>query len=176
MEEKVISFRWTHIIVPLALLLLSVILVACLYRLLPAEVAYHFKNGSSDKWISRGVFVAWTLIPQFFFVLMAAGIVWGVTKLSALFRQAESPLIKPGKLLSVMGNMVALPQIILSFAMLDIFSYNAYHTHLFPLWVFTLAVMALGGIIMGIFFVSAIRGAVRQPEKHPEITPRSDNG
>ena len=157
MEEKVISFRWTHIIVPLALLLLSVILVACLYRLLPAEVAYHFKNGSSDKWISRGVFVAWTLIPQFFFVLMAAGIVWGVTKLSALFRQAESPLIKPGKLLSVMGNMVALPQIIISFAMLDVFLYNSYQMHLMPLWIFALTVMGAGMIILGVLFILAVR-------------------
>ena len=157
MEEKVISFRWTYIVLPLAMLLLSVILAACFYHLLPGEVAYHFKKGSPDKWMSRGVFVAWTLAPQFFFVLLAAGIIWGVTKLSALFRQTESPLIKPGKLLSVMGNMVALPQIIVSFAMLDVFLYNSYQMHLMPLWVFALIVMGLGVIVLGVLFILAAR-------------------
>ena len=157
MEEKVISFRWTYIVLPLAILLLSVILAACFYHLLPGEVAYHFKDGSPDKWMSRGVFVAWTLTPQFFFVLMAAAIVWGVTKLSALFRQTESPLIKPGKLLSVMGNMVALPQIILSFAMIEVFLYNSYQMHLMPLWVFALIVMVSGVIILGVLFILAAR-------------------
>ena len=56
-----------------------------------------------------------------------------------------------------MGNMVALPQIILCFAMLDIFSYNSYQMHIMPLWVFALIIMGLGGIILGIFFIRAIR-------------------
>ena len=56
-----------------------------------------------------------------------------------------------------MGNMVALPQIILSFAMLDIFSYNAYQTRIMPLWIFALIVMVLGGIVLGVFFFSVIR-------------------
>ncbi len=161
MGEKVISFRWTYIVLPLAILLVSVILVAYFYRLLPGEVAYHFKDGSPDRWVSRGVFAAWTLVPQFFFILMAAGVVWGVTKLSALFRQTGNTLIKPGKLLSVMGNMVALPQIILSFAMLDVFLYNSYQMHLMPLWIFALVIMELGAIILGLFFISIIRQSWR---------------
>ncbi len=58
-----------------------------------------------------------------------------------------------------MGNMIALPQIILCFAMLDIFSYNSYQVHIMPLWVFALITMGLGGIILGIFFIRAIRRA-----------------
>ena len=56
-----------------------------------------------------------------------------------------------------MGNMIALPQIILCFAMLDIFSYNSYQIHLLPLWLFALIVMIMGGVIIGIFFILAIR-------------------
>ncbi len=161
MEEEVISFRWTYIVLPLAILLLSAILVAWFYHLLPGEVAYHFKNGSPDRWMSRGLFVAWTLTPQFFFVLMAAGVVWGVTKLSALSRQTGNPLVKPGKLLSVMGNMLVLPQIIISFAMLDVFLYNSYQVHLIPLWAFALIVMGSGVIVMGVLFILAARRAWR---------------
>ena len=52
-----------------------------------------------------------------------------------------------------MGNMVALPQIILGFAMLDIFLYNAYQIDILPLWIFALIVLVLGGIILGVFFI-----------------------
>jgi hypothetical protein len=61
--------------------------------------------------------------------------------------------------------MVALPQIILTFAMLDIFLYNAYDIRLIPVWVFTTIIMALGAIILGIFFYQTIREARRQRGK-----------
>ena len=157
MSKKTITFRWIYIVLPVAILLLSIILTACFYRLLPGEVAYHFEDGSPDRWMSRGAIIAWTLTPQLFFVLLAAAIVWAVTKLSTLFRQTENAVVKPESVLSLMGNMVALPQIILSFAMLDIFIYNSYQTHIMPLWVFALIVMVSGGIILGIFFILAIR-------------------
>jgi len=154
-SKQTIPFRWTYIILPVAILLLSIILIGYFYRLLPVEVAYHFKDGSPDRWMSRSTIIAWTLTPQFFFTLLAGAIVWGILKLSTHFQQTESSWV--GKILSLMGNMVALPQIILGFAMLDIFSYNSYQIHLMPLWVFALIVMGLGGIILGIFFIQAIR-------------------
>ena len=158
----------------MAILAISVILTVVFFRLLPPELAYNFKGDLPDKWISREALIAWTLVPQLFFALLSAGIILGIARLNAQFQKVDDKVAN--KILSIMGNMVALPQIILSFAMLDIFSYNAYQTHLFPLWVFALAVMMLGGIITGISFVSAIHGTVRQPEKLPENTSRSDNG
>ncbi len=108
--------------------------------------------------MSRGAIIAWMITPQFFFALLAGTIVWGTIKLSAQFRQTVSTGVE--KILSLMGNMIALPQIILGFAMLDIFSYNSYQIHLMPLWIFALIVMGLGGIILGIFFILAIRGVL----------------
>ncbi|MFC1965177.1 DUF1648 domain-containing protein [Chloroflexota bacterium] len=154
-SRKTISFRWIYIILPLAILILSVVLTAYFYHLLPGEVAYHFEDGSPDKWMSRGAIIAWMLTPQVFFVLLAAGIVWGITILSSRYRQEVNIAVK--RVLSLMGNMVALPQIILSFAMLDIFSYNSYQIRIMPLWVFALIVMVLGGIILGVFFAMTIR-------------------
>lgn len=154
-SSKRLSFRWRYIALPVAILLLSIILTAYFYHLLPGELTYNFKAGSPDKGMSRGAAVAWMLIPQFILTLLAAAIVWGTTKLSTLFRQAASSGVE--KVLSIMGNMIALPQIILGFAMVDIFSYNAYQIHLMPLWVFTLMVTGLGTIILGIFFLLAIR-------------------
>ncbi len=152
---KAISLRWTYIILPLAILLIAIILTAYFYHLLPGEVAYHFEGGSADKWMSRGGIIAWLLIPQFIFTLLALAITWGATRLSARLQSAEDAAVK--LILPLMGNMVALPQIILGFAMLDIFSYNAYQIRLIPLWVFAVLVMGAGGIVLILFFLQAIR-------------------
>ena len=159
-SKKGITFRWIYIILPVAILLLSIIFTAYFYRLLPGEVAYHFSDGLPDGWMDRGAIVAWTLTPQIFLVLLAATIVFGVIKLGALFQRAGGSPAVPGKILLLMGNMVALPQIIISFAMLDIFSYNAYQTHIMPLWLFSLIVMVAGGIVLGILLFGM---ALRQP-------------
>ncbi len=152
-----LAFHWSYIILPVVILFLSIILTACFYHRLPVEVAYHFKtDGSPDRWLSRGAIILWMLLPQLFLTLLAGVITWGITKLGALFRQPERTWIKPEQILSLMGNMIALPQIILCFATLDIFSYNSYQIHIMPLWVFVLIIMGLGGIILGIFFIRAI--------------------
>ena len=157
-----LAFHWSYIILPVVILLLSIVLIAYFYRLLPAEVAYHFRSdGSPDRWLSRGTLIIWMLLPQLFLTLIAGAITWGVTKISARFRPPENTRVRPAGILSLMGNMIALPQVLLGFAMLDIFSYNAYQKHIMPLWVFALIVMALGGIILGMFFIRAIRQAWR---------------
>ncbi len=153
-----LAFHWGYILLPVIILLLSIILTVFFYQRLPDEVAYHFQaNGSPDRWVSRGTIILWMLLPQLFLTLLAGAITWGITKLSALFKQQDNVWIKPESILLVMGNMVALPQIILCSAMLDIFSYNSYQIRLLPLWVFALIIMGLGGIILGIFFIRAMR-------------------
>ena len=156
------SFRWKYIALPVTILLLSIILAVCFYRLLPADIAYHFGDGSPDNWVNRGAFLAWILTPQLFFVLLAAGIVWGIVKLSAHSPQARNTQTKLDILLSLMGNMVALPQLILSFAMLNIFSYNAYQRDIMPLWLFAVIIMVLGGFALAVFFFRAIL-QIRKP-------------
>jgi hypothetical protein len=54
-----------------------------------------------------------------------------------------------------MGNIVALPQVVTVFVMLDIFSYNVYDLHLMPTWMFALIVMVVGGVFLAIFFIKA---------------------
>jgi len=161
-SAETLPFRWSYIILPLAILSLSIILTAYFYHQLSTEVAYHFKlDGSPDRWLSREMITIWLLAPQLLLTLVAGAITWGITKLGILSRQPENTLIKPGRILSLMGNMIALPQIVLCFAMLDIFSYNAYQIHIMPLWVFALIIMGLGGITLGIFLILAIRRAWR---------------
>ena len=156
--EATLAFRWSYIISPLVILLVSIVLTAYFYRQLPAEVAYGFKlDGSPDRWLSREMIILWMLIPQLILTLLAVAITLGITKLGILPGQTEGARIKPERIIALMGNMVALPQIILCFALADIFSYNSYQVHIMPLWVFALIIMGLGAIILGVFFISAIR-------------------
>ena len=163
-----LPFRWSYIILPIAILLLAVVLTAYFYRLLPAEVAYHFKlDGSPDKWQSREMVTVWLLAPQFFLTLLAGGISWGITRLGALFGQPESTGIKPESVISLMGNMVALPQIVLCFAMLSIFSYNSYQIFI-PMWVFLLIVLGLATIVvvafLALIFLKTRQQVISQPK------------
>lgn len=151
---RLLTFRWRYVALPLSILVLSLVMAAFFYPRLPTDLAYHFTDGAPDRWMSRAAFLAWMLLPQLFLLLLAAGIVWGVLRLARRWRQAKK---SAEGILIIMGNMVALPQVILSFAMLDVFSYNAYGAQIMPLWIFTLIVMVLGGIVLGIFFILAIR-------------------
>jgi uncharacterized membrane protein len=157
-KEMALTFRWSYIVLPMVILILTIILIACFYHRLPVEVAYHFQSdGSPDRWLSRGAVILLVLLPQLFFTLLAGAITWGVVKLGAQFGQPESTWIRRERIILLIGNMIALPQIILCFAMLRIFIYNSYQIHILPLWVFALIIMGLGGIVLGIFFIRAFR-------------------
>ena len=90
-------------------------------------------------------------------VASALAITWGIIRLSSFFRQMEGFGINPDTIAFAMGNMLALPQAILFFAMLDIFSYNSYEIRILPLWVIALILMALGAVILSVFFIRTIR-------------------
>jgi len=66
-----LPFRWSYIILPIAIFVLSIILSGYFYHLLPAEVAYHFNlDGTPDKWLSRGMTIVWVMTPQLLLALL----------------------------------------------------------------------------------------------------------
>jgi hypothetical protein len=155
------SFRLQYVLLPALLLLLAIVMAIVFYNRLPAEVAYHFTGDTPDGWISRGAAVMWLLIPQF--VLALTGL--GLSGMGIFITRKGGPEDSGSfsKILTVMGNMVAIPQLVLFFILLDIFLYNAYDTPLIPLWIIVVAVTFIGSIILGIYFLQIIRQA-RQPD------------
>lgn len=152
-----LTFRWKYISLPAIILLLSIVLVAIFYPQLTDEVAWRFDfDGSPKSWLNRGMLALLMLIPQFFLVLGASAIAWGMTKLGRSVGQIEGP-VKPERLIPVMSNMIALPQIVLAFVMLDVFIYNVFNNHLMPIWLFVLIIMVLAGIILTFFFIRTFR-------------------
>ncbi|MFC1942866.1 hypothetical protein ACFLWU_06610 [Chloroflexota bacterium] len=162
-SEKRIPLRWSFIALPAIILFLSLILAAFFYRLLPPEVVYRFEAGLPNSWMNRSAIIAWMIIPQFVIVVFAFVILLATT-LSTRFMPTEGVPLQ--NILLIMGNMVVLPQVILLFAMLDIFLYNSYQIHLLPVWALALIVMILGGIILVIFFMRALRQFRGQPGKN----------
>jgi len=150
-----LPFRRAYIIFPAAVLLTCVVLAAVFYPQLAEPVAYHFTGGEPDRWLSRGAIISWLLVPQFVFTLLGWLLARGLLLFSARFRQAENPAVRT--LLLLVGNMVALPQLILGFAMLSVFSYNVYQVQFIPLWLFAALVMLVGVIVLGVFFLKAFR-------------------
>ena len=158
-----LPLHWSYIILPAAICFLSLILTGCFYYQLPAEVACHFElDGSPDQWLSREVMMAWVLGPQFLFALLGVATVWGTARLSTLFRQTDAARAKPQTALQFIGNIVAIPQLIVCFAMVDIFSYNLYQTHLLPMWIFLLIIFGLTTVGLGLFSALIILRARRR--------------
>ena len=146
------AFRWTYIILPVSLLLISLLLTAFFYRLLPAELAYRFQGDVPDKWMGRTAIILWLNLPQAVFVLLSIAVIKLVLLGSRYMSAEETPI---SQLLPVMGNMVALPQVVLLFVMLSFFLYNAYQIHLIPVWIIVVIIMISGGIFLGVFFIRA---------------------
>ena len=162
-SENKASLRWTYIVLPASLLLVSVILTAVFYCLLPDEVAYSFSGGGPTHEYSRGGVIAWVIGLQAVFTLISLAIIWIATSASRRIRIEENNLTR--SLFTIMGNLTALPQIILLFAMLDIFLYNSYQIKLISLWVVAIIVLVLGGVVLGIYFVRSIRQSRRLQDK-----------
>jgi hypothetical protein len=141
-------------------------MVAVFYYRLPDQVAYHFQDGSPDRWASSGGITIWMVIPQALFTLLAF-ITVRLILLGANYWSAENTILK--RVLPVMGNMLALPQLILLFAMINIFLYNIYRTQLISVWIVSLIILALGAIALGIFFIITIRNIRRRFGKKPGV-------
>jgi len=146
-------FRWRYIAAPVVLLLLFVILSAIFYPRLPAEVGYQFRpDGTAGKLLSREMAMVLMLVPQLFLALLALFITKKMARMEIFSGQQQILGIKPQKILTIVGNLGALPQLILRFTIFDIFSYNACQVHIMPVWV-AILVLALSAVVLGAVFV-----------------------
>jgi len=156
-EAIELTFHWKYIILPLAILLLITVSTIIFYPQLTDEVAYRFSlSGSPKSWLSQQAILLFALLPQLILSMISIAITWGITKASHSIGQISIAL-KPERLLMLMGNIVALPQIIFGFVTLDIFIYNTYDKHLMPIWIFALIIMIIGAIVLAAVFIQAFK-------------------
>jgi len=147
--------RWSYFFVPLLILLVSVIITAYFYGKLPAAVVWQLNSANSPT-ISRSQIALWAVVPQVLLTLLAVVIAYGATRISDLFQEAAASGIRLDSILLVMSNVVVIPQLILTFAMLRIFSYNSFQTDVNFVWWISLAVIIVGIILLSVFFIRAL--------------------
>ncbi len=170
------ALRWRYVIAPAVMLTVSIITAAVFYSQLPAEVAARFDfTGTPKGWLSRELMLVLALALQFLLALAAITVAWGLARLSTMFGADGGTPARPERLLAFIGNVVALPQFVLFFTMLDIFSYNAYQTHILPPWLLGIVLLGIATIALGAFLIIAMRKARRpatnQPEQKTEEPP-----
>jgi hypothetical protein len=149
-EDKTIRFRWGYVALPLMVLFIAIIIVAVFYGRLPGDTAYRFSGGEVVSWVGRGAFLAWGLGLQLVFVLLALALTLLITTAARRIQISETALNR--MVFRLIGNIIALPQIIIAYAMLDIILYNIYAKTLVPLWAFAIIVMFTGGVVLAIMF------------------------
>ncbi len=161
-SQNTASFRWSYVALPLALLLLTVILAACFYPFLSSEVAYHFNDDAPDRWIARGSLILWMIVAQLIFAVIAIIVVRLVSLASRHFPTESSPL---QDILPIMGNMLALPQLVIIFTMVSFFIYNTSQIKLISIWIFALIVLVIGGAALVLLFMRAMGRTHRRQAK-----------
>jgi len=148
-----LKFHWKYVLLPLAVLFLSVIFFAIFYWQLNPQVAYRFNtDGLPGSTTSRGMLAVFMLLPQIIFVLLGGGVAATITRIGGSLGELSQAL-NPERLIMLIGNIIVLPQIVFSFIMLDIFSYNINGSHLMPVWIFAVIVMIIGGILLTLFLI-----------------------
>jgi hypothetical protein len=151
------SFHVKYFALPAAVLVLSLILIGVFYSKLPQETGWIFQeDGLPEKFMDKGMLVLWTAGIQVLLLLAALSITTGTAWIINRFGQSDKQGFNPKMIIIMMGNMLGMPQLIIFFAMLDIFSYNSYQLHVLPLWLIALLVLLAGGIIISIFFLRVL--------------------
>jgi hypothetical protein len=133
---------------------IAIVIAAICYGKLPQETAYRFSDGEPVSTLNRAALLGWALGLQFVFVLLALGLTFFITSATRRMQLAETPANR--MLFTVIGNIVTLPQMIIAYAMLDIFLYNIGGKTLLPLWAFTVLVMFAAGVVLATIFARVI--------------------
>lgn len=138
--------------------LISLILVLVFLPQLPGELAFRFSaDGTPVNQAPANSVILVSLLLQAFFLGLGWLTGWLVFKMFLAARPSPAAMPKGRSLAALCANMVALPQVILAFLTADIFSYNVSGVHLMPAWLFVIAAMLGGGIVIAFYFVKIMR-------------------
>lgn len=158
-NAKKLTFRWCYIMLPIIVAIVFIIIGAVFFPRIPAEIGYHFgADGTPDRWLSREMGMVLMLAPQLLLALLAGATIRGMTRLNIVPSRNEGSGIEPEKLLSRIGNLVALPQIVVGLVIVDIFTYNAAQIHLLPTWGFLL-ILGIATIALVVILILTLRKA-----------------
>jgi uncharacterized membrane protein len=158
-NSSLFDFRWGYVLLPLLMLVFSIVLIVVFYGRLPFPLAFHFDDaGAPDAFAIPGLFVFWVLFLQVILTFGAILVTRAVSWLSRCFLTSGNIVINPRRILALTGNMVAIPQIIILYAILNIIIFNVYQVRIQPsILLFSLIVLMLGAVILTVFLVQDVK-------------------
>jgi uncharacterized membrane protein len=158
-----LKFRIRHIILPLSVLVLTAVLAVLAFGRLPEDVYFRFglDGAPSGDPAARGTFVAIMLAIQLGLVLLAWLTVRAIAGVRLFQENINSFWFEPAKLLTIMGNLPVIIQLILGYVLLDAVVYAGGENHLLPLWLFALIVLVVGGIVLLAYAVPVVLQAYK---------------
>jgi uncharacterized membrane protein len=156
-----LPFRWRYVAVPLAVLCVSAGAAAYFYHSLPTRLMFGYgEDGVGAREAGRDLLIAGLLAAQVVFAFASAAIALVVAKVAERVARGGQAVVRAAEsVTSVMSNMVVLPQLILCYLTVDILLFNANETRLPSVLLFTVAVIAIGGAVLGILLLRAIQQA-----------------
>lgn len=163
-KSSPLQFRTGFIVLPLAFFTISAVLAAAFWGSLPDEVYYRFTTGGDpgSSLVAKGSVVAVVLLIQAALLLLSFLLTWSLGRSRFFNENLKNFWFNPTKLLTLMGNMPAIVQVIIAYALLDIIIYHTQESHLVPLWLFALVTLVLGGVFILVYalpiFLQAWRG------------------
>jgi uncharacterized membrane protein len=150
------AFEWKYITLPLIIFFISVIIAAIFFPQLPEQVAYRFNtDGLAESWMSRLGITAVMVGLQFVIVAMVILVVKAIVSFGKTIEQTASNF-NPDRFMLLIGNIAALPQLVLAVIMYDIFSFNVVEKHVLSLWLIILILVIIGAVILAAFFINAL--------------------
>ncbi len=169
-----LKFRLSFVALPLAVILLVVALSAIFYAQLPDEVYYRFDTSGepSGNPISKTSLMMLMVGIQLALFAMAYIATRSVGRVQLFRDNVDNFWFNPTRLLTLMGNMPVIIQLILAYVLVDAIVYARQADHLMPLWLFAVITLVAGGIVMLVYglpiIVQAYKGFTRIEEKKKE--------
>lgn len=145
-----LKFRLSFIALPLAVMIIAVVVAVVFFGRLPDEIHYRFglDGTPSGDSVSKSSFFGLMLAIQVGLTVVAYLSVKSIGQVKLFQENVNAFWFNPTKLLTAMGNMPAIIQIVVAFILIDGVFYALQDSHLMPLWLFALITLGLGGIIL----------------------------
>ena len=154
------EFQPRFILAPVILALICLIAAVGFYAFLPSPLAFRFTTGGVIRsYMNTTAFVIIMVVAQALCALIAWVIAAVVIKMGQSAFKSSAPQVKLEGYISLMTNMVLLPQLILAYLMFDAFIFGVWEKHLVSVAVFAVATILIGSAVIFYNFIRQISKA-----------------
>jgi uncharacterized membrane protein len=154
-ESQPLVFRLKYIAAPMILAILVVVIALSFLFFLPNPLPFRFdSDGSPLTSMNKYAFILLMVAVQIVSALVAMAIVRTIIGISKnMFKASEAPINLEG-LVSLMSNMVLLPQVILAYLLVDTLIYAGWNIHVISFTLFSIGAVVIGTVILLVQFLS----------------------